>query len=642
MYKTADFFKNQERAKQKTGLLIFYYLLAILFIICGVYLAVIIGLGMTEGQGGFWNPEIFTWVAIIVPSIIFLGSIYYTILLSKGGEVVAERLGGTPVNLDTADPVEKKLLNIVEELTIASGVPMPKVYILQEEAGINAFAAGLHQNNAVVAVTRGAIEQLNRDQLQGVIAHEFSHILNSDMKINLRLMGVVNGILIIALIGRGMMRASYHSGSRSRRGGGGGIVLMGLIIMIVGYIGVFFGKMIKAAVSRQREHLADASAVQFTRNPSGLAGALATIAGWETGSNIKNSRAEEASHLFFAEGLSDFVSQMFATHPPIEERIQQIDPTYIRYGKIVTPGEAAPLSPGMAEVSEAAGFMPMAQPAQDKAPLTPEQFVSSAGTLEPDHLFYAKKLLANLPQELLEKTTRAVDAVPLVYGLLLHREEELRAIQFQWLETHAGADTPEKVRSLMPALESLSRENWLPLTDLALPALKTMSKEDYRVFRENIQSLMDADKRTSIFEYTLHCILKNHLDPFLIDESERKRPSHTLHGAEMESVELLSVLAWSGSREERLAKEAFDRGILKMGVQGSLLPMERCSLALLDGALAKLLMTSPFMKKRVLKGCVACISADNQVNVAESELLRAVADSLDVPIPPIFAGVVKA
>src|SRR5690606_28971990 len=247
----------------------------------------------------------------------------------QGGSVVAGLLGGLPVNPATDDPDERRLVNVVEEMAIASGVPVPAIYVLPGEESINAFAAGYGVHDAAVAVTRGALKHLTRDELQGVIAHEFSHILNGDMRLNIRLIGLLHGLLLLALIGRVLLRSGGRSrGRRKEKGGSVQVALIGLGLVLLGYIGVFFGKLIKAAASRQREYLADAAAVQFTRNPEGIAGALKKIGALGAGSRIVHPRAEELSHLYFASGLRSSFAGLFATHPPLVERIRRIDPSF--------------------------------------------------------------------------------------------------------------------------------------------------------------------------------------------------------------------------------------------------------------------------------------------------------------------------
>ena len=362
---TMDFFERQDQARRSTRRLIVYFIMAVILIILSIYIAAIaIFLGFnlnadSELPFEWWNSELFLWITGATVSVVVIGSLYKIFALSQGGVVVARSLGGRLIESNTPNPQERRLLNVVEEMAIASGTPVPSVFLLEKEKSINAFAAGFTPTDAVIGVTQGTLQILSRHELQGVIAHEFSHILNGDMRLNIRLIGVLNGILVIAMIGYAILRGTSRSSS-SKKGGGGAVLAFGAALFIIGYVGVFFGKLIKSAVSRQREFLADASAVQFTRNPDGLAGALKKIGGLVHGSRIKSSKAEEASHLFFSDGMhgkaSPFLSMrnhkppvqtrsafsFMATHPPLETRIKRIDPSFRgRFPAVHVPSKEA-------------------------------------------------------------------------------------------------------------------------------------------------------------------------------------------------------------------------------------------------------------------------------------------------------------
>src|SRR5471032_3060906 len=296
-----------------------------------------------QPQFDLWNPQIFLAVALGTIAIILIGSSYKTMALAAGGSAVSEMMGGRLVKPNSTDPDERKLLNVVEEMAIASGVPVPQVYVMDDEDGINAFAAGHKPGDATVTVTRGCMKILSRDELQGVIVHEFSHILNGDMRLNLRLMGTIFGILCLAIIGRILLQTA-RGGGRSR--GQNPLPILGLALLIIGYIGVFFGRLIQAAVSRQREFLADASSVQFTRNPNGITGALKKIGGLgENGSRLAHAHSEEVSHMFFSNGISEAFIGLLETHPPLPGRIRVFDPNfdgkfpYVRYDGLDQPPE---------------------------------------------------------------------------------------------------------------------------------------------------------------------------------------------------------------------------------------------------------------------------------------------------------------
>ncbi|MDO8906767.1 M48 family metallopeptidase [Hydrogenophaga sp.] len=330
-----DFFGQQDRARTKTTALVLYFVLAIVFIIGSVYAASLLILHFTQvqtdpgtpvalaswGSIAPWDLQLFGWVVAGTLGVVTVGAAYKFLRLSRGGSEVAEELGGRLLAAEPTDADERRLRNVVEEMALAANVPVPKVYVLDNDAGINAFAAGHSAKDAAIGITRGGMTLLTRDELQGVIGHEFSHLLNGDMRLNIRIMGVLFGIVCLTVIGRVLL---YSRGGGNR--GRAPMMLLGVALLAIGALGVLFGRLIQAALSRQREMLADASAVQFTRNPAGLAGALRKIG--SVGARIDSPHAGEASHMFFENGLGKPVFGWLATHPPLAERIRAIDPSW--------------------------------------------------------------------------------------------------------------------------------------------------------------------------------------------------------------------------------------------------------------------------------------------------------------------------
>lgn len=639
---TMDFFQNQAAARRKTVLLVFLFIFAVFFIISGVYGAMLYGwMYYSKEWQGWWQPGLFYKVAAGVMVVVLLGTLYKMIELAKGGAKVAKLLGGVPIVPHTNDPDQRRLLNVVEEMALASGVPVPQVFILENETGINAFAAGLKPDDAVVAVTQGCLRDLTRDELQGVIAHEFSHILNGDMRLNLRLMGMINGILIIAIIGRvilrGMGSGSGRSRVRSRKGGGGlPILLAALLLMVVGYIGVFFGKLIKSAISRQREFLADAAAVQFTRNPSGLAGALKKINRLVTGSRILNPHAEEASHFFFVNALSSSFMRLFSTHPPIEERIRRIQMD----DRGLIPADRS--MPGVEAQATMASFVggPSEQTRAGQIQLEPGQFINLVGAPQPGQAAYAHRLVEDLALPIKEAVHEPLGAQVLVCCLLFSKEEPIRRLQFQGLETAADPIFLDEIKMLYPLAATLGKQYQLALLDMALPALKTMSVSQYREFRKHLQQLIAADKRVDLFEYVIQSLLTGRLDVFFKLSQPKKTRYHVLDQVKMECFELLSILAWQGNKETSVVQEAFQKALQALGAKQSfsILAQEKCDLSCLERAIHRLSEASFPIKKAILKACLVCISSDNRITLAEAELLRAIANHLDCPVPPILPG----
>ncbi|HLQ37751.1 MAG TPA: M48 family metalloprotease, partial [Planctomycetota bacterium] len=419
-----DFFGHQERARRATRSLIVYFVLAVASIVLLVYLAATALLLASDLQPTWWRPQVLLIVGAGTIAIVALAALFKTAQLRSGGAAVAQMLGGRPVAPDTQDLAERTLLNVVEEMAIAAGVVVPSVFVLDDEHGINAFAAGWGTGDAAVAVTRGALEQLDRDELQGVIGHEFSHLFHGDMRLNVRLMGVLFGILCLATIGQIILR-SIGRGS----GGGGGkkggaiaaLAMFALALMAIGYLGVFFGRLIKAAVSRQREFLADASSVQYTRNPAGIGMALAKIGG-KVGSRIHANHKEEVTHMLFADGVQHMFARLHATHPPVEVRIEQVLPGFLQQLQRGQPPIAAvtAVAPPLPEGVVAGVAGGTARPRGGA-----EALVASVGAPQAEHLQRARDLLAALPFELVAATRERSGARALCCALLLERDGPL-------------------------------------------------------------------------------------------------------------------------------------------------------------------------------------------------------------------------
>ena len=637
------FFQYQEAARRKTLLLIAYFFLAVVLIVVSIYFAayfVFIAAGDINSsdfsQKSLWDPAIFSIVSSLTLIVVLFGSLYKIWQLRAGGSVIARELGGRLLNPNTLDLREKRLLNVVEEMAIASGMSMPPVYLLDDEQGINAFAAGYSSGNAVIGVTAGCLDQLSREELQGVMAHEFSHILNGDMRLNIRLIGILNGILIIGLTGHFLVRSSLYSGrSRYRRNndreGHGGIVLFGVALFVIGYIGVFFGKLIKAAVSRQREFLADASAVQFTRNSEGIGGALVKIARLSMGSSIASPHAEEASHLFFSNGLSRTFFQMLATHPPIPERLKRIDPKYRLETFQMTP---APYS-DMLSSEQISGFSTSRAQSFE---VTPDSVSSRVGTLDAAHIEYARGLINSFPARTLAAAHDPLGARAIVYALLLDEDRKTFASQIEYLKERESPEAVQQVYGLLGQLKQLGDSHRLPLIDLCISALRLLSQNEYQMFRTDVEHLIQADQKVSLFEFTLMRILFRHIECHFPDavQAESKSFSGEVYGKAC--LVAIAALARFGSQGEKAQQEAFQQAMdfLAPGKQVDFPQGSDISLNAIDQALSVLEYSSMKTKQKIIEACVLAISADGVISVVEAELLRAIGDSLDCPIPPFL------
>jgi Zn-dependent protease with chaperone function len=664
-----DFFERQDKARRNTKLLVFYFAVAVALLIVSVYLAVAliftgVELKSSSGETTFnWaNPGLFFGTALGTLAIISMGSIFKTMSLARGGRAVAELMDGRLVDSNTADLNERKLLNIVEEMAIASGVPVPQVYVMENESGINAFAAGHSASDAAVAVTRGCIRLLTRDELQGVIAHEFSHLLNGDMRLNLRLMGLIFGILCLTVIGRVLL---YTRGKKNP------LPLLGLALIVIGWIGVLFGRLIQSAVSRQREFLADASAVQFTRNPGGLANALKKIGGITQGSRLQSPRAEEASHLFFANGLrSNFFG--FATHPPLIERIRALDPSFDgNFPSVVLPDaapSAPPPIPGVAPLVQPSpprltppppppppmqppplpSLRPPPFPAAQPPPLpastppvvTQQAIVADIGKPKAEHLHYAIDLHRTISPPLQAAARDPLGAVTLVCAFLLSEDSTARQKQLDELGRATWEGLRDEMTRIYPDVQDLASPARIPLVDLALPALRQLSLPQFDQFRTAVKTLVASDAQTDLFEFMLQKIVMRHLETHFFPTGRSVTQFYDLRPLARDCGVLLSATAYAGQDDATQAQAAFAEGAESLGriarIEIPWLPPEQCDLAQLDPVLERLSQAVPQIKKNVLNACARTVAADRVIQPREAELLRAVADALDCPVPPFL------
>jgi Zn-dependent protease with chaperone function len=636
-----DFFERQDRARRRTGLLVAYFALAVVLLIAVVYAVAVLVLSAQQPL----NLELLGWVSLGTVGVILIGMLVKTAELARGGRAVAEMLGGQLLNPNTTDPDERKLLNVVEEMALASGVPVPAVYVLRQEAGINAFAAGHHSSDAAVGVTRGAIQLLNRDELQGVIAHEFSHILNGDMRLNVRLIGWIFGIMCLALIGRILL---YARGGGSQGGKANALPLIGLALILVGWIGVLFGRLIQAAVSRQREFLADAAAVQFTRNPAGLAGALKKVGGVVHGSKVANPRAAEAGHLFFGSALEGALAGMFATHPPLTQRIRALEPSFDgKFPRVSLEAASAPeldrarRAPPPLRPPAAVGVAALAGGSASpprRVDLRGGDYRARFGAPQAVHLVKAAEILEQLPEELRDTLHDGLGASAVVYALLLSGDEPLRNRQLHTLSLRISGAMADETRKMRRYTANLPVEHRLPLLELAASGLRELSPTQFQQFKNTTHALAEMDGEIDLFEYVLLKVVLHGVEPFFAPPGRRVIEFHSLKPLLTDCTVLVSGLAHLGHTDASQAQVAFTQGMAELplgaGPSPALLPMAKCGLAAVDQALDRIARATPQIRKQVLSACAVAVASDGSVQPGEAELLRAVALTLDCPLPP--------
>ena len=653
-----DFFEHQDRARRNSRLLFLYFGVTVVLVITAVYFALIaiLALATRDSENAVhvldWNPQLLVAVVGAVVILIATGSIYKTWVLGDGGEHVAVALGGVKVPANSTVLEERILLNVVEEMALAAGTPVPPVYLLKDELGINAFAAGTTPQNAVVGITRGAIQTLTRDELQGVIAHEFSHILNGDMRLNLRLIGLLHGILIVALLGYMILRILTQLPIRSSRNSDGNKGTLGLVaalfmvggaLVAIGYIGVFFANMIKAAVSRQREFLADASAVQFTRNPSGIADALKKIGGWSKHAKLQSARATEASHMFFGNGVATLI---FATHPPLETRVKRIDPRFD--GHFATTTEVShslselidPRSLSLQLASVSASHQ-SALSGAEQLESHPQNAADHIGEPTPEHIEHVHGLIDRLEDRIAQDVREPLGAVAVIYALLLAPEGDETRSQ-QWLELEKSCDPRAlaELKRVLPSVDRLAVEQRLPVVCLSLPALHQMSPPQVNVFRLTVRKLIEADRKWTLFEFAVQRFITKRLVQRLSSEHLKRTSQPSLKEATKSFQVVLSSLAYAGGNSSD-PKQAFRKGAEVVAPQvGSmeLLPRENCVLRDLNLALDGLEKVASNLKRVMLDAFAECIAADQHVTLDETELLRVISDALGCPMPPIIAN----
>jgi Zn-dependent protease with chaperone function len=664
-----DFFARQDSARKFTTILTAYFGLAVALTILLVYCIPVLAWhaykvapqsSVNNVPFVWWYPQLFSGICGITLMVVLGGATYKIAQLRRGGgRGVATMLGGRAVLPSTDDFFERRLYNVVEEMAIASGVPVPPVFVMERESGINAFAAGFDISDAVVAVTHGAMTGLTRDELQGVIAHEFSHILNRDMMLNINLMGMLHGLLVIGLTGRVLITEFAFRDSIGRSGRDTLqitllLMALGLCLLIAGFTGYIFCKMIKASISRARERLADASAVQFTRNPKGLASALCKIGGLAEGSRIRSPYAEQTSHMFFGNGLRGSV---FSTHPPLRQRIAWLDPsfdgsfpvvTYESLREQLTRFEGAPKK----EEKKKGGFTdlftnPMGvmgaalvtEAVKPKTrPISPHALLESIGQPMEHHAEAARELIQSIPETIREYAADPYGARMLIYFLLLDKHPPTLKKQMSILQKMAETEVYQIVEKALSKLGGITPEQRLPIVDLSIPALRFLSLGQYKTFIQVVRALIEADDQVDIFEYALQRVLTHHLNP-LFEGKVRRMPAnyYSIRGLFRETSILLSILARKGHDLGTEAAGAFLAAtelINEPSTTFQMIEPEHGSWENLDAALDKLNEASAQLKKLILSAALTCMMHDREIAVEEVELFRAIADTLGCPVPP--------
>jgi len=681
-----DFFEAQDNARRTSNWLIVVFIPVVVvlvalvtFIIVPAYFLVIVGIvQVASGEAGSLisgyrgiPKEFFLFTALITTLIIIIASLFKRASLSAGGGVVAVAQGGTPLVVSGTDPLARRLRNVVEEMAIASGVPVPEIYVLEREASINAFAAGFTTGDAAIVVTRGALESLDRDELQGVIAHEFSHILNGDMSLFMRMLGLLYGISFIALIGRTIMRAQMNMATgaakfapqivmtAARAGASEGpkgclialvatpiILIFSIVALLVlavvsagmallGSTGQLISRTIKGAVSRQREYLADASSVQFTRQTDGIVGALKKIGGYGRSRRVMAVDSEEVSHMLFSSGSNAFAG--IATHPPLTDRIKALDPTF---KEADYPGTAAiSKSQIIGEEESAAQLTAGIAPMGSTTAIPPESITETIGQPDAAHVEYAEKLRASIPEDLYSAAHSVGQSYLLALALILDRSGQHLEHQMSLLEEHLGVELVGLLRGYHEQLMQIGAEYRLPLLELAFPALKRRPAVQLVELTELANRLVQSDGQIDLYEFCFYRILLlnvgNAIHP--LGDTTRRRGSRL--EVSQAALVLVAIVAQNGHEDPADAQAALDAGVALLGKRAAGVKIhstQEFSADVLDKSLDLLLQVNGKGRRKLLLAICEAAAHDGRVNVAEGELIRVVCAALDCPLPPIL------
>ncbi|MBS0375919.1 MAG: M48 family metalloprotease [Proteobacteria bacterium] len=621
-----DFFAAQAAAHSRTRALLAGYVVAvglvvgaITWVVAWLYTLFNTNIYSAEPYSSrlLSHPGLVLVTATGVLGIIGIATLHRMAQLSAGGGAVAVSLGASRVTRETADPKRRRLLNVVEEMAIASGVPVPEVYVLDQEPGINAFAAGFTPADAAITVTRGALERLNRAELAGVIGHEFSHLLNGDMRLNTRLAGPLFGLLVIAIVARYTLRG-FRGNTRATP-----FLAAGLVIMGLGYLGVLLGRLLQSAICRQREFLADASSVQFTRDATALRDALVTLGRAPAGSHLHGADGEDLAHLFIAPATD----RLFSTHPPLAMRIRRLDPHFD-----VTVLDSPDLAPPPPDLDDPAAAGLAAFAAHGDAPLS--RRIGNPGV---PAVAYAAALRAALPAGIEAALARGTTTAFLWLALALSAQPPVRERQVRRIAEVLGEPVGHAVAAAARDLSAVPVVQHLPLLQRALPVLKALPVERRRTLVALTAELARADGRMSPLEYLLGALATRYLGDQLAPPRAPGRL--TLEDCAPALGTLFAVVAYAGDDGEVAARRAYERGLAQ------LLPRERPAYAApdpqqwaaaLDAALARLADLAPPARELLVDALGRTVLNDGSVRHAEAELLRAVCALLDAPLPPLL------
>ncbi len=635
-----SFFENQDSARKRAKWLIVAYILAVIILVAAVNAVIFAPLAYYTDSG---IMELFserTFLAVSVSAITLLiigsGSSYKISKISKKETYTASLFGGRYVDPSTENFKERVLFNVIEEISIASGVPLPFVYLLDNEESINAFSMGSYPGICVIGVTRGCLKHLNRDELQSVIAHEFSHIANGDTRLDCMLLGLLHGILVVALVGYFLVLGRTRSGKAIYLGNRRNrpplhFLPLGIALMVVGYLGVFLAKIIKKAIMRQQEYLADAQAVQFTRNPEALTSVFRKLMSRFPGSYINNLYAHEANHMFLAECLPRRLKGSFGMHPSLENRIKRVG---------ISSGDSSEEKKTLRDKNKRGSKEEGEKP---ESRINAEKLAASVGTIEAAGLNYARSMFEIIPNYVLNNVHEISGAESIIYVMLFSASSDIKKKQLKHIKENVDLKIFNNVKKLDYDAVSLPSRFRLPLIDISVATLKGMDRDNYIRFSENIRFLIRANKKISLFEYAVYSMIKRHLKPAFAKTKKTAVRYKNIKPLIPQCRILLSSLAHYGEENQKNKEKSYKSAFEKLGVDNypEMFPEKKRGFKEIDKALKELDEAVPQVKKNIIKAAAVCVSADGWITVSQSELLRVIADAIGCPVPPLFPGIVR-
>ncbi|MEI7945909.1 MAG: M48 family metallopeptidase [bacterium] len=635
-----DFFEQQEQARKATFRLIVLYVMGVIATCVTLHFALsaALSMGASSSEESFLklalNPQFALFTLGITALIIVLTSVYKMASLRAGGSAVAQELGGREILNSSQDLLERRLLNVVEEMAIASGIAMPRVFVLDNEKGMNAFAAGFSSKDAAVAVTRGLLEIVQRDELQAVIGHEFSHVLNGDMRLNIRLVGILYGIFALAILGRVLIEIGLRSSSRStsrKNNSVAALAVVGIVCWLVGQIGFFFGRLIQSSISRQREYLADASAVQFTRNPLGLANALKLIGA--TGSRLSNPNTSEVSHMLFASGLES----MFATHPPIVSRIRRLDNQF--NGDFTEArnwiGKRQAALAAMVSGAQSTEANDTTEALQNLYRVIPGASIPIPGLEGGDSEIVGSAYALGWLQEADRKSLNdPIESVACICGALVSNDDELRERQMVLLPLISGHEDTlrQKADTWRLAMRSWSVSQRRKTCELAVSGLRNEAHGLRAKLATAIDAISRADDVVDPFEFAVGCMIRRRLLPDDTVAHARRAPVPPRQIVN-EIIEVLSAIALYGSKDEARIRASLEAGLKRLlpfiGAVEARTINQSIDTRKLDRALQQVEGLAPLIKREFMQACEVIILYDGEIFETEETFLFAVADAID-------------